>query len=123
MHKNGTFFWPFLYSSGFYSCHFNDFSNGIENGVTHSVLKAMPPISIRAGITTKKDIKDSTLAVGYNCLAGDYDNLKQKAAISNIKPCYSAWGGQVNYKTQQGNYRIEKTNADQQFVKTKIWFR
>jgi putative ABC transport system permease protein len=94
------------------------FSNGIENGVTTQFESdATNKISIRTGITTK----------GYQGLNpgrrlqlrnGDYDNLNQKYE-SNIEyktATYSTWGGQVNYKTQQGNYRIEGANADQQFI-------
>ncbi|BAO54665.1 ABC transporter permease [Nonlabens marinus] len=94
------------------------FSNGIENGVTTQFESdATNKISIRTGTTTK----------GYQGLNpgrrlqlrnGDYDNLNQKYE-NNIEyktATYSTWGGQVNYKTQQGNYRIEGANADQQFI-------
>ncbi|WP_194851720.1 ABC transporter permease [Nonlabens antarcticus] len=94
------------------------FSNGIENGVSSQFESdATNKISIRTGITTK----------GYQGLNpgrrlqlrnGDYDNLNQKFEenIEYKTATYSTWGGQVNYKTQQGSYRIEGANADQQFI-------
>ncbi|SCY30428.1 putative ABC transport system permease protein [Nonlabens sp. Hel1_33_55] len=94
------------------------FSNGIENGVKSEFESdATNRISIRTGITTKS----------YNGLNpgrrlqlrnGDYDNLSQKydEQIEYKTGTYSTWGGQVNYQQQQGNYRIEGANADQQFI-------
>ncbi len=94
------------------------FSNGIENGVRSQFESdATNKISIRTGITTK----------GYQGLNpgrrlqlrnSDYDNLNQKFEdnIEYKTATYSTWGGQVNYKNQQGSYRIEGANADQQFI-------
>jgi putative ABC transport system permease protein len=94
------------------------FSNGIENGVTTQFESdATNKISIRTGTTTK-GYQGMNPGRRLQLRNGDYDNLNQKYE-SNIEyktATYSTWGGQVNYKNQQGNYRIEGANGDQQFI-------
>lgn len=94
------------------------FSNGIENGVrTQFESDATNRISIRTGITTKS-YKGLNPGRRLQLRNRDYSNLNQQFE-DNIEfktATYSSWGGQVNYKTQQGNYRIEGANADQQFI-------
>lgn len=94
------------------------FSNGIENGVrTQFESDATNRISIRTGITTKS-YQGLNPGRRLQLRNGDYNNLNQQFE-DNIEfktATYSSWGGQVNYKTQQGNYRIEGANADQQFI-------
>jgi len=94
------------------------FSNGIENGVTTQFESdATNKISIRTGITTK-GYQGMNPGRNLQLRNGDYNNLNQKYQ-NNIEyktATYSTWGGQVNYKTQQGSYRIEGANGDQQFI-------
>lgn len=94
------------------------FSNGIENGVRSQFESdATNRISIRTGITTKGH-EGLNPGRRLQLRNGDYENLNQKYE-NNIEyktATYSTWGGQVSYKNQQGNYRIEGGNADQQFI-------
>ncbi|AZQ43311.1 ABC transporter permease [Nonlabens ponticola] len=94
------------------------FSTGIETGVrTEFEQDATNRISINVRTTTK----------GYNGLNpgrrlqlrdADYDNLnaKYENQIEYKTSVYSIWQSQVNYKTQQGNYRVQGVSQDQQWI-------
>ena len=94
------------------------FSSGIENGVTSEFQQdATNRISIRTRRTTK----------GYKGLnPGRYIQMKDDdfAMISNTyddyleyrTANYSIWGGQVTYKNETGNYRVQGVLPDQQFI-------
>ena len=94
------------------------FSSGIQTGVKSQFEQdATNRIQVSTRVTTK----------GYNGLNpgrrlqlrnADYENLNQKyeEQIEYKTPLYNTWGGQINYKDQQGNYRIEGASPDQQFI-------
>lgn len=94
------------------------FSTGIEKGISSQFEEdATNRISIFTGVTTKE----------YNGLnpgreiqlhLKDYDDLSRKYEenIEYKTPTYLIWGGQVNYRSQSGNYRIEGAYPDQQFI-------
>lgn len=93
-------------------------SSGIQNGVSKEFEQdATNRIQVSTRVTTK----------GYNGLNPgrrlqmrnqDYEQLNQRYAdfIEYKTPLYNTWGGQINYKTQQGNYRIEGAEPQQQFI-------
>ncbi len=94
------------------------FANGIENGVRSEFEQdATNSISIRTGTTTK-GYKGLNPGRRLQLRNGDYENLNQKYQddIEFKTSTYSTWGGQVNYKNQQGNYRIEGAYPDQQYI-------
>ncbi len=94
------------------------FANGIENGVRSEFEQdATNSISVRTGITTKQ-YKGLNPGRRLQLRNGDYENLNNKYEenIEYKTSTYSTWGGQVNYKNQQGNYRIEGAYPEQQYI-------
>lgn len=94
------------------------FSSGIENGVTSEFQSdATNEISVRTRRTTK----------GYKGLnPGRYIQLKDAdftdvtnkydEALEYRSAAYSIWGGQINYKNNTGNYRVQGVMPDYQFI-------
>ena len=94
------------------------FSSGIENGVTTEFQQdATNEIFIRTRMTTK----------GYKGLnPGRYIQLKDEdftlvndtydEYLEYRTANYSIWGGQIAYKNETGNYRVQGVLPDQQFI-------
>ncbi|MFD1062310.1 ABC transporter permease [Winogradskyella litorisediminis] len=94
------------------------FSSGIENGVTSEFQQdATNEISIRTRRTTKGykglnpgrriQMKDEDFAMINNT----YDEYLEYRSAN-----YSIWGGQVAYKNETGNYRVQGVMPDNQFI-------
>ena len=94
------------------------FSSGIENGVTLEFQQdATNKISIRTRRTTKGhkglnpgrriQMKDDDFALINN----NYDEFLEYRSAN-----YSIWGGQVAYKNETGNYRVQGVLPDNQFI-------
>lgn len=94
------------------------FSSGIENGVTSEFQQdATNEISIRTRRTTKGykglnpgryiQMKDDDFAMINN----NYDEFLEYRTAN-----YSIWGGQVTYKNETGNYRVQGVLPDNQFI-------
>lgn len=94
------------------------FSSGIQKGVKSQFEQdATNRISVWTGTTTKgykglnpgryiqlKNSDHEEISRKYN------DDLEYRTSI------YSIWGGIFTYKNQTGNYRIEGSSPDQQFI-------
>jgi len=94
------------------------FSSGIKNGVRSEFEQdATNRISIWTGTTTK-GYKGLNPGRRIQLRNSDFDEINQKYDddLEFRSGQYTIWGGTVNYKTQSGNYRIEGSNADQQFI-------
>ena len=94
------------------------FSSGIENGVTSEFQQdATNQLSIRTRRTTKGykglnpgrriQMKDDDFALINN----NYDEFLEYRSAN-----YSIWGGQVAYKNETGNYRVQGVLPDNQFI-------
>ncbi|ARV09445.1 ABC transporter ATP-binding protein [Winogradskyella sp. PC-19] len=94
------------------------FSSGIENGVTSEFQQdATNQISINTRRTTKGykglnpgrriQMKDDDFALINN----NYDEFLEYRSAN-----YSIWGGQVAYKNETGNYRVQGVLPDNQFI-------
>lgn len=94
------------------------FSSGIENGVTTEFQQdATNRVSIRTRRTTKGykglnpgrriQLKDED----FNTISSTYDEYLEYRSAS-----YSIWGGQVAYKNETGNYRVQGVLPDNQFI-------
>ena len=94
------------------------FSSGIENGVTSEFQQdATNQISVWTRRTTKgykglnpgRDIrlKDED----FNTVSTDYKEYLEYRSAN-----YSIWGGQIVYKNQTGNYRVQGVMPDNQFI-------
>lgn len=94
------------------------FSSGIENGVTSEFQQdATNEISIRTRLTTKGykglnpgrriQMKDED----FNLINNTYDEFLEYRSAN-----YSIWGGQVAYKNETGNYRVQGVMPDNQFI-------
>ena len=94
------------------------FSSGIENGVTSEFQQdATNQISIRTRRTTKGykglnpgrriQMTDDDFALIIN----NYDEFLEYRSAN-----YSIWGGQVAYKNETGNYRVQGVLPDNQFI-------
>ena len=94
------------------------FSSGIENGVTSEFQQdAANEISVWTRRTTKgykglnpgRDIrlKDED----YNNVTNDYGEYLEYRTAN-----YSIWGGQIAYKNETGNYRVQGVLPDNQFI-------
>lgn len=94
------------------------FSTGIQKGVKSQFEEdATNRISIWAGTTTKgyKGLNPGRIIQLKNSdfeeMSRKYDeNLEYRTSI------YSIWGGVLTYKNQTGNYRVEGSFPDQQFI-------
>lgn len=94
------------------------FSTGIQNGVRSTFEQdATNRLSVYTGVTTK----------GYNgqnpgrrihLHMNDYQDISRKydQDLDYRSPLYNIWGGQIAYKNQTGNYRIEGAYPDQQYI-------
>ncbi|WP_438962079.1 ABC transporter permease [Nonlabens sp.] len=94
------------------------FSSGIENGVrTQFEGDATNRISVNTRMTTK-GYKGLNPGRRLQMTNKDYQNLSDKYEdhIEYKTSIYRSWGGQINYKEKQGNYRIEGAFPDQQFI-------
>lgn len=94
------------------------FSSGIETGVrTQFEQDATNRISVNVRTTTK-EFNGLNPGRRLQLRTSDYENLnaKYENQIEFQTPIYSIWQGQVNYKTQQGNYRLEGASPDQQWI-------
>ena len=94
------------------------FSSGIENGVTTQFQEdATNEIYIRTRRTTKGykglnpgryiQLKDED----FSLITDNYDNYLEHRTAN-----YSIWGGQVVYKNETGNYRVQGVLPDHQFI-------
>ncbi|WP_299113669.1 ABC transporter permease [uncultured Winogradskyella sp.] len=94
------------------------FSSGIENGVTTEFQQdATNEIFVRTRITTKGykglnpgrriQLKDEDFAMVSN----NYDDFLEYRTAN-----YSIWGGQITYKNETGNYRVQGVLPDNQFI-------
>lgn len=94
------------------------FSSGIENGVTSEFQQdATNEIFIRTRRTTKGykglnpgrriQLKDDDFAL----ISETYDDQLEYRTAN-----YSIWGGQVAYKNETGNYRVQGVLPDNQFI-------
>ncbi len=93
-------------------------STGIETGVrTEFEQDATNRIQVSVRSTTK-EYKGLNPGRRLQLRNSDYENLNAKYAeqIEYKTPLYNIWQGQVNYKNQQGNYRIEGASPDQQWI-------
>jgi putative ABC transport system permease protein len=94
------------------------FSTGIENGIRSQFEQdATNRISINVRSTTK-EFKGLNPGRRLQLRDSDFKNLNQKYKdqIEYKTSIYSIWGTQVNYKVQQGNYRLEGVMPDQQMI-------
>ena len=94
------------------------FSSGIEKGVKSQFEEdATNRIAIRTGRTTK-EYKGLNPGRRIQLRNKDYEgfNEKYKENIEYKTSVFSTWGGQVVYKGEIGNYRIEGAYPDQQFI-------
>lgn len=94
------------------------FSSGIENGVRSEFEQdATNRISIRTGVTTKgyKGLNPGRFIQLHN---GDFEDmsLKYEDELEYRTSMYSIWGAEITYEQQNGNYRIEGSHPDQQFI-------
>jgi putative ABC transport system permease protein len=94
------------------------FSSGIENGVTSQFQQdAKNEINIRTRQTTKGykglnpgrniQLKDED----FTLISDTYDEYLEYRSAN-----YSIWGGQVAYKNETGNYRVQGVLPDNQFI-------
>ena len=94
------------------------FSSGIENGVTSEFQQdATNEINIRTRRTTKGykglnpgrsiQLKDDD----FTLISKTYDEQLEYRTAN-----YSIWGGQVAYKNETGNYRVQGVLPDNQFI-------
>jgi len=94
------------------------FSSGIQNGVKSQFESdATNRIQVSTRVTTK-GYKGLNPGRRLQMTNKDYENLNQKYEehIEYKTSLYNTWGGQINYKEKQGNYRIEGAFPDQQFI-------
>ena len=94
------------------------FSNGIQNGVKSQFEQdATNRISVRTGVTTKeyKGLNSGRYIQMHNA---DFENINNKYEdqIEYKTGVYNIWGGQVIYKKESGNYRIEGVHPEQQLI-------
>ncbi len=93
-------------------------SSGIENGVTSQFQQdATNEISIRTRITTKEykglnpgrriQLKDED----FTTVSNDYDEYLELRSSN-----YGIWRGQVAYKNETGNFRVQGVMPDYQFI-------
>ncbi|MGV6828257.1 MAG: ABC transporter permease [Flavobacteriales bacterium] len=94
------------------------FSSGIEKGV-HSQFEqdATNRIAVRTRITTK-EFKGLNPGRKIQLRNRDFEGINQKyeADLEYKTSLYSVWRGQVVYKGELGNYRVEGAYPDQQFI-------
>ncbi|GGI56577.1 ABC transporter permease [Winogradskyella haliclonae] len=94
------------------------FSSGIENGVTTEFQQdATNEIFVRTRRTTKGykglnpgrfiQLKDEDFAL----ITDTYDDYLEYRTAN-----YSIWGGQIAYKNETGNYRVQGVLPDNQFI-------
>ncbi|RNC84302.1 MAG: ABC transporter permease [Winogradskyella sp.] len=94
------------------------FSSGIENGVTTEFQQdATNEIFVRTRRTTKGykglnpgrriQLKDEDFAL----ITDNYDDYLEYRTAN-----YSIWGGQITYKNETGNYRVQGVLPDNQFI-------
>ncbi|WP_031426359.1 ABC transporter permease [Flavimarina sp. Hel_I_48] len=94
------------------------FSTGIQKGISSQFEQdAASLIFIRTGVTTK-EYKGLNPGREINLHLSDFQDMsrKYKEDIEYKTPLYTIWGGQVNYKNQTGNYRIEGAYPENQFI-------
>jgi len=94
------------------------FNSGISNGVRSQFEQdATNQIYIRTGIASKgyKGLNPGRRIQLYNEDYSDF-NKKYEDQIEYKTSLYSIWGGQVTYKNQTGNYRVQGANPDVQFI-------
>lgn len=94
------------------------FSTGIQKGISSQFEQdATSRIAVYTGRTTK-EYKGNNPGRDIYLHLNDFENLSRKynADLEYKTPSYPIWSGQVNYKNQSGNYRIEGAYPDQQFI-------
>lgn len=94
------------------------FSSGIQKGVKSQFEQdATNRISVWTGRTTKgyKGLNPGRIIQMKN---QDFDEINNKYNddLEYRTSIFSIWGGEVTYKNQTGNYRVEGAYPDQQFI-------
>ena len=94
------------------------FSSGIENGVRSEFEQdATNEIGVRTRRTTKgyKGLNPGRYIQlkndDFNSLSNTYDDYLEYRSAN-----YSVWGGQVVYKNESGNFRVQGVLPDYQFI-------
>lgn len=94
------------------------FNSGIEKGVKSQFEQdATNRIAIWTGVTTK-EYKGLNPGRFIQMRNGDYEetSLKYEDNIEYKTSLYAIWGGQITYENNSGNYRVEGSHPDQQFI-------
>ena len=94
------------------------FSSGIQKGVKSQFARdAESRVNVWTNVTTKeyKGLNPGRYIQLHN---SDFEHISNKYEneIENKTALYNIWGGQVNYKNESGNYRIEGAHPGQQFI-------
>ncbi|WCM41177.1 ABC transporter permease [Flavobacterium sp. CBA20B-1] len=92
--------------------------NGIQNGIQKQFEQdAVNRISVWAGVTQKEH---KGLGVGRNVQLrnSDYEYTTRlfKDYIDRKSAVFSVWNGNIVYKEEAGNYRVEGVHPDYQFI-------
>ncbi|MGB3590164.1 MAG: ABC transporter permease [Nonlabens sp.] len=94
------------------------FSTGLENGIRSQFEQdATNRLQASVRITTK-EYKGLNPGRRLQLRNSDFENTNQKYSenIEYKTSIYNRWGAQMNYKAQQGNYRVEGVLPDQQYI-------
>jgi putative ABC transport system permease protein len=94
------------------------FSTGLENGI-RSQFEQDATNRIQASVwITSKEYKGLNPGRRLQLRNSDFKNTTVKYAenLEYQTPIYNRWGAQMNYKAQQGNYRVEGAGPDQQWI-------
>ncbi len=94
------------------------FSTGIQKGVkTQFAQDAESRVNVWAGVTTK-EYAGLNPGRRIQMRNSDYENINTKFedAIDHKTGMWTLWGGQVNYKNESGNYRVQGANYGQQYI-------
>ncbi len=92
--------------------------NGIQNGIQKQFEKdATNQVSVWAG-TTKKEYKGLGVGRQVQLRNSDYDLATNlfKDYIEYKSAIFSVWSGNIVYKEETGNYRVEGVHPDYQFI-------
>ena len=94
------------------------FSTGLQKGIRSQFERdATNRISVRTGVTTK-GYKGQNPGRRIHLHLDDYQDVGRKydQDLEYRSPTYPIWGGQITYKNQTGNYRVEGAYPDQQYI-------
>lgn len=94
------------------------FSSGIQKGVKSQFARdAESRVNVWTGVTTK-EYAGLNPGRRIQMRNSDYENINTKFedAIDHKTGMWTLWGGQVNYKNESGNYRVQGANYGQQYI-------